>query len=94
MYGLWIVHIYIYGSVEQAKSSKREVTSSTPGSSCVSLVFTENLINNKSRHKKEQLYYSYCIVRVPRSFYNMYKYIHRAREKFLSSSMNIPLKKS
>ena len=40
----------------------------TPGSSCFSLVFINNLnnlINDKSKHKNNKFYYLYCIVRGP-----------------------------
>ena len=53
------------GSVGQPKASiliayKPEVLSSTPGSSCFSLVFINNLINFKSKNKKKNV--SICIV--------------------------------
>ena len=52
------------GSVEQPKASKYwlkpEVPSSTPGSSCFSLVFIKNLINDKSKHKKKN--FTICFV--------------------------------
>ena len=54
------VCIYEY-SVEQSKSSKPEVPSSTPGSSCFSLLIIKNLINIKSKHKKKMLIFIlYC----------------------------------
>ena len=51
------IYIYIYisgidGSVGQPKASKPDVPGSTPGSSCFSLVFIKNFINDKSKHKK------------------------------------------
>ena len=45
----------VYGSVGQPKASKPEVPSSNPGSSCFSLVFIKNLINDKSKHKKKNV---------------------------------------
>ena len=64
------LYIYIYGvdgSVGQPKASilayKPEVPGSTPDSSCFSLVFIKNLINDKSKHKKKKCYYLFCIVR-------------------------------
>ena len=46
----------VYGSVGQPKDSKLEVPSSTPGSSCFSLVLiTQNIF----------FYYLYCIIRSP-----------------------------
>ena len=47
----------VYGSVGQPKASKPEVPGSSPGSTCFSLVFIKNLIN--------QCYYLYCIVLGP-----------------------------
>ena len=44
----------------KAKASKSEVPDSTPGSSCFSLVFIKNLINDKSKHKKKNI--TICIV--------------------------------
>ena len=38
---------WVDGSVGQPKASKSEVPGPTPGSSCFSLVFIENLINDK-----------------------------------------------
>ena len=70
----------VYGLVGQPKASKPEVTGSTPGSSCFSLVFIKKLINVKSKHKNKNvtichrarekvfslaLCYLYCIVRGP-----------------------------
>ena len=54
----------VYGSVRQPKASKPEVPGSTPGSSCFSLAFIENLINEKSKNKIF-FYYLYCIDRAP-----------------------------
>ena len=51
----------VYGSVGQPKAYKPEVPGSTLGSSCFSLVFIKNLINDKSKHKIN-CYYLYCIV--------------------------------
>ena len=49
------------GSVGQPKDSNPEVPSSTPGSSCFSLVFIKNLIHDKSKHKKKTLLFVlYC----------------------------------
>ena len=50
----------LYGSVAQLKASKPEVPVSTPGSSCFSLEFINNLINDKSKHKKKNV--TICIV--------------------------------
>ena len=62
------------GSVGQPKASKPEVPGSTPDSSCFSLVFIKNLINDKSKHKKKKmlLFVLYCpgLLTV---IYNMYK---------------------
>ena len=51
---IYIIYIYIYiymsreyDSVGQPKASKPEVPSTTLGSSCFSLVFIKNLINDK-----------------------------------------------
>ena len=52
------------GSMAQSKASKRDVPDSTPGSSCFSLVFIKNLINDKSKHKNK-MYYLFCIVLDP-----------------------------
>ena len=58
-------HIYIYksgvdGSVGQPKASKPEVPGSIPVSSCFSLVFIKNLINDQNIRQK--YYYLYFIV--------------------------------
>ena len=50
----------VYGSVGQPKASKPEVLGTTLGSSCFSLVFIKNLINDKSKHKKKM--FTICIV--------------------------------
>ena len=70
MYIYICIYIYVYmytswvnGSVGQPKASKPEVPFSTPGSSCFTLVFIKNLINDKSKHKKKKCYYLFCIVR-------------------------------
>ena len=79
------IYIYtpsVYGSVVQSKTSKREVPGSTPSSSCFSLVFIKNLINNKSKHMtKMLLFILYCpgpltvIYNTYKSIiYNTYKY--------------------
>ena len=64
-WGLWL-------SGKVSKASKRDVLSSTRGGSCFSLVFINNLINNKSKHKNFFLLFMlYC----PGSLtiiYNMY----------------------
>ena len=63
------IYIYIYIFVwgrwlsGTIKASKPEVPGSTPDSSCFSLVFIKNLINDKSKHKKKKCYYLFCIVR-------------------------------
>ena len=49
---------YTIGPMGQPKSSKPEVRGSTPGSSCFSLVFIKNLINDKSKHKRKQKCYN------------------------------------
>ena len=43
---------------------------STPGSSCFSLVFINNLINDKSKHKKQNV--TICFVLSLTVIYNMY----------------------
>ena len=45
----------MYIPMGQPKASKPEVSGSTPGSSCFSLVFIKNLINDKSKHKKKNV---------------------------------------
>ena len=57
----------MYGSVGQPTASKPsadlqvlDIPSSTPGSSCFSLVFIKTLINDKSKHKKTNV--TICIV--------------------------------
>ena len=47
------------GSVEHTKDSKQEVPCSTPGSSCFSLVFINNLINQNTIQKM-LLFVLYC----------------------------------
>ena len=63
------------GSVGQPKASKPEVLDSTPSSSCCSIVFIKNLINDKSKHKEK--YVTICIILSgPLTvIYNMYKSI-------------------
>ena len=51
--------IDIYYSI-LALAYKPEVPSSTPDSSCFSLVFIKNLINDTSKHKKKNV--TICIV--------------------------------
>ena len=63
----------VYGSVGQPKASKPEVLVSTPGCYCYSLVYINNLINDKSKHKKTiLLFVLYCSGPLTVS-YNMYK---------------------
>ena len=50
----------VYSLVGQPKASKTKVPYLTPGSSCFSLVFIKNLINDKSKHKKKNV--TICIV--------------------------------
>ena len=47
---------------KKPKASKPEVPGSTPGSSCFSLVFIKNLINDISKNKKKKmlLFVLYC----------------------------------
>ena len=66
----------VYGSVGQPKASKPEVPDSTLGSSCSSLLFIKNSINDKSKHKKTFFTivnkYIYVVLSWP-VVYNMYK---------------------
>ena len=50
----------VYGSVGQPKASQPDLPSLTPGSSCFSLVFIKNLINDKSKHDNKNV--AICIV--------------------------------
>ena len=62
----------VYGSMGQPKASKPEVPSTTPGSSCFSLVFQElNKRFIKTQENKD--YFLYCIVQSLTVIYNMYK---------------------
>ena len=49
-------------------TSKQEVPGSTQGSSCVSLVFIKNLINDKSKHEKKNVTICFVLSRAPRSY--------------------------
>ena len=49
------------------KASNPEFPVSTPCNSCFSIVFINNLINNKSKNMKKS-YYLFCIVRAPLSY--------------------------
>ena len=52
---------------------KPEVPGSTPDSSCFSLVFIKNLINDKSKHKKTNVNIFFVLSGAPQVIYNMYK---------------------
>ena len=72
MYGVISDISGVYDSVGQPKAGKPEVPGSTPGSSCFSLMFIKNLINNKSKHKKQMLLFV-LYYQGPLTFiYNMY----------------------
>ena len=64
VYGDTLSMPWVYGSVGQPKARslayKSEVPGSTPVSSCFSLLFIKNLINDKSNHKKKNV--TICIV--------------------------------
>ena len=61
------------GSVGQSKASKPEVPGTTPDSSCFSLVFIKNLINDKSKHKKKNVTICFVLSGLLTVIYNMYK---------------------
>ena len=61
----------VYGSVDLSKACNSEVPSLTPCSSCFSLLFINNLINDKSKHKKNCLLFIFYFP--PTVIYNMYK---------------------
>ena len=48
--------------------SKPEVPGSTPDSSCFSLVFIKNLINDKSKHKKKNVTICFVLSGAPHSY--------------------------
>ena len=58
----------VYGPVGQPKASKPEVLSLTPGSSCFSLVFINNLINDNSKHKKNNVTLCFVLSWAPHSY--------------------------
>ena len=64
------IYIYIYISFSNLSVSQRSMHGAhepmgyIPGSSCFSLMFILNLINDKSKHEYKY-YYVYCIVRGP-----------------------------
>ena len=64
----------VYGSVGKPRASNPEVPYSTPGSSCFSLMFSKNLINDKyeNTRKKMLLFVLYCPGPLT-VIYNMYK---------------------
>ena len=58
---------WVYGSVGQPKASKRDVPGSTPGSSCLSLVFIKN---DKQNTRTKMLLFVSGLNTI---IYNMYK---------------------
>ena len=56
------------GSVGQPKASKPEVPGTTPDSSCFSLVFIKNLINDKSKHKNKNVTICFVLSGAPHSY--------------------------
>ena len=66
VWGRWLSGVD--GSVGQPKTSKPEVQGSTPDSSCFSLVFIKNLINDKSKHKKKNVTICFVLSGAPHSY--------------------------
>ena len=64
--------VWVHGSVGQPKASKPEIPGTTTGSSCFSLVFIKNFINDKSKHKNKMLLFVLYGPGFLTVIYNMY----------------------